>query len=62
MTYYGLWAPISRRFKMLKQCSDVGQALSREDEQKLLAAVAQSRSPALYPFFVLSLDTGLRPS
>lgn len=62
LTHYGLWAPISRRFKMLKQRCDVGQALSREDERKLLAAIAQSRSPALYLFFALSLDAGLRPS
>ena len=62
LTHYGLWAPISRRFKILKQRSDVGQALGREDEEKLLAATGQIRSPALYPFFVLSLDAGLRPS
>ena len=62
LTAHGLWAPIARRFKMLKQRSDVGKSLSREDEQKLLAAIAQSRSPVLYPFIILSLDTGLRPS
>jgi integrase len=47
---------------MLRQRSDVGQALSREDEQRLLDAIRQSRSPSLYPFFVLSIDAGLRPS
>jgi integrase len=62
LTHFGLWAPIARRFKMLKQRSDIGKALSSEDEQRLLAAIGQSRSPGLYPFFVLSLDAGLRPS
>ena len=38
------------------------RALGRENERKLLAAIEHSRSPALYPFFVLSLDAGLRPS
>jgi integrase len=47
---------------MLRQRSDVGRALSRADEKRLLDATSQSRSPALYPFFVLSLDAGLRPS
>jgi integrase len=47
---------------MLKEKSDVGQALSAEDETKLLDAIGQSLSPMLYPFFVLSLDAGLRPS
>ena len=47
---------------MLRQRSDVGQALSREDEQRLLDAIRESRSPSLYPFFVLSIDAGLRPS
>ena len=30
------------------------------DEQKLLDAIAASRSPALLPLFILAIDTGLR--
>jgi len=47
---------------MLPQRSDVGIALSREDEGPLLEAMRASQSPSLYPFFILSLDAGLRPS
>jgi integrase len=62
LRYYGRWAQISARVTMLPQRSDVGQALGREDEARLLAAISESRSPSLYPFFILSLDAGLRPS
>jgi integrase len=57
-----LWAEIALDVKMLRERSDTGRALSHEDEGKLLDAIAQSPSPALYPFFVLTLDSGLRPS
>jgi integrase len=40
----------------------VGKAISAEDEKQLLAATKNSRSLALYPMFVLSLDTGIRAS
>jgi integrase len=62
LRYYGRWAHISGRVTMLPQRSDVGRALSREDEARLLEATGLSRSPSLYPFFILSLDSGLRPS
>ena len=62
LKHYGLWASISGRVKMLRERTDTGRALSPEDERKLLDASAQSSSPALYPFFLLSLDAGLRPS
>ena len=62
LRYYGRWAYISGRVTMLPQRSDVGRALGREEEGRVLEAIGQSRSPALYPFFVLSLDSGLRPS
>jgi integrase len=57
---YGLWAPISDRVKGLRERHDVGRAISHEDEERILAAISQSRSPALLPLFVLSIDTGLR--
>ena len=62
LRYYGRWAYISGRVTMLPQRSDVGRALSREDEARLLEAIGLSRSPSLYPFFILSLDSALRPS
>jgi integrase len=62
LKHYGLWASICGRVKMLRERADTGRALSTEDERKLLDASAQSSSAALYPFFLLSLDAGLRPS
>ena len=62
LKHYGLWSAIAHRVKMLRERSDTGRALSLEEEAKLLDAIAQSPSPALYPFFILSLDAGLRPS
>jgi integrase len=62
LRHYGRWAYISGRVRMLPQRSDVGRALSRAEELRLLQAIGESRSAALYPFFMLSLDSGLRPS
>ena len=59
---HGLWAPIGERIKALRERHDIGRALSREDEGKLLEAVGQSDSPALLPMFVLTMDAGLRAS
>ena len=58
----GLWAPIGERIRALPERHDIGQALSREDEGKLIEAAGQSDSPALLPLFVLTVDTGLRAS
>lgn len=58
----GLWAPIGERVKALRERHDVGRALSRDDERKLLEAVARSDSPGLLPLFILTMDTGLRAS
>jgi len=57
---YGLWSPIADRVKPLPERHDVGRAISLEDESKLLAAASASRSPALLPLLLLSLDTGMR--
>jgi integrase len=62
LKHYGLWAAISHRVKMLSERSDAGRAISTEDEARMLDAIAQSPSPSLYPFFLLTLDAGLRPS
>jgi integrase len=50
----------SKNIKMLPERRDVGRAISTSDEKTLLDAIKKSRSPALLPLFVLSLDTGLR--
>jgi integrase len=62
LRHSGVWARLAGRVKMLPEHHDVGRAISREDEGRILDAVRNSRSPALYPLFVLSVDTGLRAS
>jgi len=57
---YGLWGPIADKVKALPERHDVGRAIPFVDESKLLAAASASRSPALLPLVVLSLDTGMR--
>jgi integrase len=58
----GFWGPISDQVKMLRERHDIGRAISRADEEKLLTAARESLSPSLYPLFVLSIDSGLRAS
>jgi integrase len=58
----GLWAPIRERVKALRQRHEVGRALSRDDEVKLLEAIRRSDSPALLTLFITAIDTGLRAS
>jgi integrase len=62
LRYHGQWFRISGRIRMLRQNAEAGRALSIDESERLLAAIADSRSKALYPFFLLSLDAGLRPS
>jgi integrase len=59
---FGLWGPIADRVRALPERHDVGQAISAGDEVKLIASASSSRSPALLPLLVLSLDTGMRAS
>jgi integrase len=59
---HGLWGTIADHVKHLRERSDVGRAISPEDEGKLLGAIKRSRSPVLLPLYVLSLDSGLRAS
>jgi integrase len=58
----GLWAPIGERIKALRERHDIGRAISREDERRLLDAIGGSDSPALLSLFILTTDTGLRAS
>lgn len=44
----------------LPERHNAGRALSPEDQAKLITAAGESRSPALFPLFLLSLDTGMR--
>lgn len=57
---FGLWGPIADRVRALPERHDVGRAIPPEVETKLLAAASQSRSPALLPLVLVSLDTGMR--
>jgi integrase len=56
---HGLWAKI-KKITRLRENHDRGQAISFDDENGLLTACINSASPALYPMFVLAIDTGLR--
>jgi len=57
---FGLWGAIADRVKALPERHDVGRAIAPEEETKLLATASQSRSPALLPLVLISLDTGMR--
>lgn len=59
---HGLWGAISDRIKSLREAHDVGRAIPREDEAKLIDAIRACRAPAMLPLFLLSIDTGLRTS
>ncbi|MGB8684846.1 MAG: site-specific integrase [Candidatus Binatus sp.] len=59
---HGLWGAISDKVKSLRERRDVGRAISCGDEKKLIDAAAKSRSPALLPLLIVSLDSGLRAS
>jgi integrase len=59
---HGLWGAISDKVKSLRERRDVGRAISPVDERKLIDAAADSRSPALLPLLIVSLDSGLRAS
>jgi integrase len=57
---FGLWGPIADRVKALPERHDVGRAIPLDEETRLLAAASQSRSPALLPLVVISIDSGMR--
>ena len=62
LRHFGVWDSVKGRVRPLREPHDVGRAISHEDEENILTAIRDSRSPALLPLFVLSLDTGLRAS
>jgi len=57
-----LWANLQPDVKMLRVLDDVGQAITREQETRLLEECGKSRSRSLYPAVVLSLSTAMRYS
>jgi integrase len=59
---FGLWGALSGRVRSLRERHDAGRSIPREDESKLLSAIAECRSLAMLPLFTLSVDTGLRAS
>jgi integrase len=62
LRHFGVWDSVKGRVRSLREPHDVGRAISHEDEESILIAIRDSRSPALLPLFVLSVDTGLRAS
>jgi integrase len=62
LRHFGVWDSVKGRVRPLREPHDVGRAISHEDEERILMAIRDSRSPALLPLFVLSVDTGLRAS
>jgi integrase len=58
------WSALWPRVRKLEENHDAGQALSPEDESRLLSAAradeSPNRNPALYPFLCLALATGMR--
>jgi integrase len=57
-----LWGQLQPDVKKRPERDDVGQALTADEETRLLLACQSSRSRCLYPAVVLALNTGLRRS
>lgn len=57
-----LWANVQPDVKMLSAREDVGRAISQNEESRLLAECAASRSRSLYPAVTVALATGMRYS
>jgi len=55
-----LWANLQPDVRMHKVSSDIGRALSEDEQHRLLTACKKSRSRSLYPAVLLSLHSGLR--
>jgi integrase len=56
----GLWARIQPNVTMLNERTDVGRALSSEEDARLLVECGRSRSRCLLPFITLLIETGSR--
>jgi integrase len=62
MRWKGLWGKVQPDVKMLKVSDGVGQALTQDEEARLLEECTKSRSRSLYPVVVLALSTTMRYS
>ena len=62
MRWKRLWGKIQPDVKMLKVSNNVGQALTHEEEARLLEECSKSRSRSLYPAVILALSTTMRYS
>jgi integrase len=60
MKRHGQWERVQLDVKMLQERTDVGRALTVDEEKALLQACALSRSRSLLPFVTLALETGAR--
>ncbi len=59
---YKLWANLQLDVKMLPTRDDIGQAITHEQEARLLEECNKSRSRSLYPAVTLALSTAMRYS
>lgn len=55
-----MWANVAPDVNRLEERDDIGMALTREQEESLLAACLSSRSRLLHPAVTVALYTGLR--
>ncbi len=55
-----IWQNIGPDVRMLRERKDVGRALNRDEEHRMLAAAKRSASRSLYPAVLLSIHTGMR--
>lgn len=60
LIHTGHWTRLRDDVQMLSERSDVGRALTPEQEALLLADCGRSASRALLPFVTLAIDTGAR--
>jgi hypothetical protein len=60
LLHTGHWAHIKDDVRMLDERTDVGRALTSEQEATLLKECGRSASRALLPFATLAIDTGAR--
>ncbi len=55
-----IWQNIGPDVRMLRERKDIGRALSRDEEHRLLTAAKRTDSRSLYPAVLLSSHTGMR--
>src|SRR5262249_47336629 len=62
LRHFNVWDSVKGRIRPLREPHDVGRAISRNDEERILEAIRNSRTPSLLPLFTVAIDTGLRAS